>query len=81
MCGCIWQMQASLSVVPMRNDRKYRIIPYPSGHVVVDGAGNKVVSCSTEQEAWEYVREVLQGEAELSPFENSEPVNEKLFTT
>ncbi len=70
MYGCIWQMRASLSAVPMRNERKYRIIPYPSEHVVVDGAGNKVMSCPTEQEAWEYVQEVLQGEAELSPFEN-----------
>lgn len=46
----------------MENDKKYRIIPYPSEHVVVDGAGNKVVSCPTEQEAWEYITEVLQGE-------------------
>ena len=70
MYGCIWRMQASLSVVPMKNDKKYWIIPYPSGHVVVDGAGNKVVSVPAEQEAWEYVKEVLQGEAELSAFEN-----------
>ena len=70
MYGYIWQMQAGLSVMPMRNERKYRIIPYPSEHVVVDGAENKVVSIPTEQEAWEYVKEVLQGEAELSLFEN-----------
>lgn len=72
MCGYIWQMQAGLSAVPMRNERKYRIIPYPSGYVVVDGAGNEIVYCPTEQEAWEYVKEILQGEAELSPFENKE---------
>lgn len=74
MYGCIWQMQASLSVMPMRNERKYRIIPYPSEYVVVDGAGNKVVSVPTEQEAWEYVKEVLQGEAVLTPFENRESI-------
>ena len=47
----------------MKNDRKYKIIPYPSEHVVEDGAGNKVVSCPTEQEAVEYIEEVLEGEA------------------
>lgn len=46
--------------------KKYRIIPYPSEHVVVDGAGNKIVSCPTEHEAREYIKEVLEGEAELS---------------
>ena len=69
MCGCIWQTQANLSAMLM-NDRKYWIIPYPSEHVVVDGAGNKIVACPTEQEAWEYIEEVLEGEAVLSPFEN-----------
>lgn len=63
MCRCIWQMWASLLVMPMKNDRKYQIIPYPLEHVVVDEAGNKVVSCPTEQEAWEYITEVLQGGA------------------
>lgn len=47
----------------MENDKKYRIIPYPSEHAVVDGAGNKIVSCPTEQEAREYIKEVLEGEA------------------
>ena len=49
----------------MKNDRKYKIIPYPSEHVIEDGAGNKIVSCPTEQEAWE-IEEVLEGEAVLS---------------
>ena len=65
MCGCIWQTQANLSAMLM-NDRKYWIIPYPSEHVVEDAAGNKVVSCPTEQEAVEYIEEVLEGEAVLS---------------
>jgi len=34
--------------------------------VIEDGAGNKVVSCPTEQEAREYIKEVLEGEAVLS---------------
>ena len=50
----------------MKNDKKYRIIPYPSEHVIEDGAGNRVVSCPTEQEAREYIKEVLEGEAVLS---------------
>lgn len=54
----------------MENDKKYRIIPYPSEHMVEDAAGNKIVSCPTEQEAREYIEEVLEGEAELSPLEN-----------
>lgn len=62
-------MWASLSEVPMEN-KKYQIIPYPSEHMVVDGAGNKVVACPTEQEAWEYIEEVLQGKPVVSPFEN-----------
>lgn len=56
-------MRVSLSVTPMNNDKKYKIIPYPSEHVIEDGAGNKVVSCPTEQEAREYIQEVLEGEA------------------
>lgn len=56
-------MWVSLSVTPMNNDKKYKIIPYPSEHVIVDGAGNKVVSCPTEQETREYIKEVLEGEA------------------
>lgn len=60
-------MWVSLSVTPMNNDKKYQIIPYPSEHVIVDGAGNKVVSCPTEQEAREYIKEVLEGKAVLSP--------------
>ncbi len=67
MCGCIWQTQANLSAMLMKNDKKYRIIPYPSEHVVEDGTGNKVVSCPTEQEAVEYIEEVLEGEVVLSP--------------
>lgn len=59
-------MRVSLSVTPMNNDKKYKIIPYPSEHVIEDGAGNKVVSCPTEQEAREYIQEVLEGEAVLS---------------
>ncbi len=59
-----------MSAMLMKNDKKYRIIPYPSEHMVVDGAGNKIVSCPTEQEAWEYIKEVLEGEPVLSP-----PVN------
>jgi len=47
----------------MKNDKKYRIIPYPSEHMVEDAAGNKIVSCPTEQEAREYIKEVLEGEA------------------
>ena len=54
----------------MKNDKKYRIIPYPSEHMVEDAAGNKIVSCPTEQEAREYIEEVLEGEAELFPPEN-----------
>ena len=50
----------------LMNDRKYWIIPYPSEHVVEDAAGNKVVSWPTEQEAVEYIEEVLEGEAVLS---------------
>ena len=50
-------------------NKKYWIIPYPSEHVVVDSAGNKVAACPTEQEAWEYIKEVLEGETVLSPFE------------
>lgn len=50
----------------MKNDKKYRIIPYPSEHVVVDAADNKLVSCPTEQEAREYIKEILDGEAVLS---------------
>ena len=50
----------------LMNDRQYWIIPYPSEHVVEDAAGNKVVSCPTEQEAVEYIEEVLEGEAVLS---------------
>lgn len=52
--------------MPMNNDKKCKIIPYPSEHVIEDGAGNKVVSCPTEQEAREYIKEVLEGEAVLS---------------
>ena len=70
MCGSIWQMWANMLAVPMKNDSKYRIIPYPSEHMVVDGAGNRVVSCPTEQEAREYITEVLQGEPVVSPSEN-----------
>lgn len=54
----------------MENDKKYGIIPYPSEHVVVDRTGKKVVACPTEQEAREYITEVLQGEPVVSPFEN-----------
>ena len=63
-------MWVNLLVMPMRNNGKYQIIPYPSDHVIVDGAGNKVVSCPTEQEAREYIEEVLEGEAVFSSFEN-----------
>ena len=63
-------MWVSLSVTPMNNDKKYQVIPYSSEHVIVDVAGNKVVSCPTEQEAREYIKEVLEGEPVLSP-----PVN------
>lgn len=49
--------------MPMGDDKRYWIIPYPSEHVIEDGAGNKVVSCPTEQEAREYIKEVLEGEA------------------
>ena len=55
----------------MEDDKRYRIIPYPSEHVVVDEADNRLVSCSTEQEArGGYIEEVLQGEAVLSPIGN-----------
>ena len=60
-------MWANLPAVLMKNDRKYKIIPYPSEHVIEDGAGNKIVSCPTEQEAREYIKEILEGEAVLSP--------------
>ena len=56
--------------MPMGDDKRYWIIPYPSEHVIEDGAGNKVVSCPTEQEAGEYIKEVLEGKPVLSP-----PVN------
>lgn len=65
-------MWANLSAGSMRNDRKYRIIPYPSEHVVVDMEGNKIVSCPTEREAQEYIEEILEGEAVLSPAESRE---------
>lgn len=55
--------------MPMKN-KKYRIIPYPSEHVVLDGAGNKIVSCPTEREARVYIEEVLEGEAVLFPIIN-----------
>ena len=67
-----------MSVMPMNNREKYQIIPYPSEHMVVDSAGNKVVSCPTEQEAWEYIKEVLEGEAVLSPFENRRQCERKV---
>lgn len=60
-------MWANLLAMPMNNDKKYWIIPYPSEHVIEDGVGNKVVSCPTEREAREYIKEVLEGEAVLSP--------------
>lgn len=60
-------MWVDLLVMSMENDKRYQIIPYPSEHVIVDGAGNKVVSCPTEQEVREYIEEVLEGEAVLSP--------------
>lgn len=63
-------MWADLLVMPMGDDKRYWIIPYPAEHVIEDGAGNKVVSCPTEQEAREYIKEVLEGEPVLSP-----PVN------
>ena len=63
-------MWADLLVMPMGDDKRYWIIPYPSEHVIEDGAGNKIVSCPTEQEAREYIKEVLEGEPVLSP-----PVN------
>lgn len=59
-------MWADLLVMPMGDDKRYWIIPYPSEHVIEDGAGNKVVSCPTEQEAREYIKEVLEGEPVLS---------------
>ena len=59
-------MRANLLAMPMGDHKKYMIIPYPSEHVIEDGAGNKVVSCPTEQEAREYIKEVLEGEAVLS---------------
>ncbi len=62
-------MRAGLPAVPMKN-KKYRIIPYPSEHVVEDMAGNRIVSCPTEREAQEYIEEILQGEAVLSPIIN-----------
>lgn len=54
----------------MENYKRYRIIPCPSEHVVVDAANNRLVSCPTEQEAREYIEEVLEGEAVLFPPEN-----------
>ena len=51
-------------------NKKYQIIPYPSEHMVVDSAGNKVAACPTEQEAWESIEDVFQGEPVVSPFEN-----------
>lgn len=59
-------MWANLLAMLMGNDKKYRIIPYSSEHVIEDGAGNKVVSCPTEREAKEYIKEVLEGEAVFS---------------
>lgn len=70
MCRCIWQMWASLSVMSMKNDKKYQIIPYPSEYVVEDMAGKRIVSCPTEQEAREYIEEFLEGEAVLFPIIN-----------
>lgn len=54
----------------MMSARGYRVIPYPSEHVVVDENGKKVVSCPTEQEAQEYIEELLKGEAAASLFMN-----------
>lgn len=39
-----------------KNVDKWRIIPYPSEHVVVDEKGKRVVSCPTEREAEEYIK-------------------------
>lgn len=61
----------------MKSDRKYQIIPYPSEYVVADGEGNKIVACPTEQEAWEYITEVLQGELLFSSFDNRRPCERK----
>lgn len=41
---------------------KYLI--YPSETTVIDGKGNRVVSCPTEKEAWEYIREQEGSEAD-----------------
>lgn len=60
-------MWANLLAMLMKNDKKYKIIPYLSEHVIEDGAGNKIVSCPTEQDAREYIKEILEGEAVLSP--------------
>ena len=71
-------MRANLLAMPMGDDKKYMIIPYPSEDVIEDGAGNRVVSCPTEQEAREYIKEVLEGEA----MRTEEPVhnmNKKQF--
>ena len=60
-------MWANLPAMPMENDKKYQIIPCSSEHMILDRAGKEVVSCPTEQEAREYIEEILQGEAVLSP--------------
>lgn len=56
--------------MPMETNKKYWIIPYPSEHVIVDRSGKKVVACPTEQEARDYIGEVLKGETAVSPFVN-----------
>lgn len=37
---------------------------YPSETMVTDGKGNRVVSCPTEKEAWEYIKEQEGSEAD-----------------
>lgn len=46
--------------VAMGSARQYRIIPYPSEHVLVDGNGKRIAAFPTEKEADEYLEELLE---------------------
>jgi len=38
--------------------RKHKVVVLPSEAVVTDQRGRRIISCPTEDEAWEYIREM-----------------------
>ena len=54
----------------MENKKKYGIVPCQLEHMVVDAAGNRVVSCPTEHEAQEYIEGVLHEELMVFSYGN-----------